>query len=135
MARHGEPNGGVKVCQSHGTAKQSSLGYTFRYYPGTSTYLATKERSVIVHNGANWNMRDANCMDHFLSALVPIWPSVKLLSPEFSDRTARSFCSVPTLPLTNSIDFDADFPDQLAVLVIICTDALAKFLRRCDPRL
>jgi hypothetical protein len=43
-------------------------GYTYRYYPQSSTFLATREGHVYVHNGRNWNVQDFGPVANFIDA-------------------------------------------------------------------
>lgn len=44
----------------------TALGYRFRLYPQTGTYLGTKDGRVVVHDGANWNFLDVGAFADFL---------------------------------------------------------------------
>ncbi len=45
----------------------SAQGYTYRFYPATGVYLATRAGRVIVHNGREWNMLDVGALADFLA--------------------------------------------------------------------
>ena len=47
---------------------QTALGYTFRFYPATSNYLAVKDARVIVHNGTTWNFLDVGSLRTYLDS-------------------------------------------------------------------
>jgi hypothetical protein len=49
-----------------GSATQSVLGYTLRYYAATGTYLGIKDNRLVVHNGRNWNLLDVGALHTFL---------------------------------------------------------------------
>ena len=50
----------------------SALGYLYRYYPATGTYLGVKDGRVWVHNGREWNFVDVGEFRTFLDA-VSLW--------------------------------------------------------------
>ncbi|MBS4095961.1 MAG: carboxypeptidase regulatory-like domain-containing protein [Sulfuricella sp.] len=50
-----------------GSATQTVLGYTFRYYPVTGIYLGSSPTGrVIVHDGKTWNLFDVGAVTDFL---------------------------------------------------------------------
>lgn len=53
-----------------GAVTDQGGGYTYRYYPSTKTYLATKNGRVIVHNGAAWNLLDVGAVDDYLRSAL-----------------------------------------------------------------
>lgn len=52
---------------SSGASSANAQGYTYRYYPGSGVYLATRNGRVIVHNGGDWNMLDVGALADFLA--------------------------------------------------------------------
>jgi M6 family metalloprotease-like protein len=49
-----------------GATTQTLAAYTYRYYAGTGTYLATANGRVIVHNGKDWNLLDVGALSDLL---------------------------------------------------------------------
>ncbi|MDX1492387.1 MAG: hypothetical protein R3332_13990 [Pseudohongiellaceae bacterium] len=51
-----------------GPSSMEGLGYRFRFYPQSSTYLASQAGRVVVHNGTTWNLLDVGSVREFLDS-------------------------------------------------------------------
>jgi hypothetical protein len=53
-----------------GTATTSSaLGYLYRHYPATDTYIGVRDGRVYVHNGRQWNFMDVGAFRDYLDGV------------------------------------------------------------------
>jgi hypothetical protein len=50
-----------------GTGQAGNLGgYTYRYYPQDTTFLATRAGDIYLHNGRNWNIQNVGRVSAFI---------------------------------------------------------------------
>lgn len=49
-----------------GQVSQEALGFRFRYYPQTNTYLAMQDETLYLHNEADWNVLNIGSLREFL---------------------------------------------------------------------